>query len=301
MTPASGPSPSVEDVNALVAPFFEDDAPDLGTPPGGPTPTEPLVRGALAILSTTLAAPLVAAFPSHTAAIRLIMGSPASPGRVIGPGADDADQRLRSVNDRYRAEHPALIASSLAHALLWSPEIATHPGETLLHALNAMVHVQLVAREPALAHLGTELCRRQNSLAITLCNSRRPGSPRIRLVAPDGPGTLPGGDPALQSPDFWSVPFGPPGDADMSEPTRAVAADVFTPLMPANAPTFECTELWGRSFGVEMNQSWLSPVEQLRVSLALGLVRPETVESAFGSAEVLSDPLLIDAVAPWDD
>ena len=95
------------------------------------------------------------------------------------------------------------------HDLLWSGPGAGHAEETLLHALGAYVHAQLLARDADLADLGTELARRQNSLTITLLNSRRPGAAAITLVAPDGPGTIPGGAPQMQTPDFWCVPFAP--------------------------------------------------------------------------------------------
>ncbi len=111
------------------------------------------------------------------------------------------------MNERYRAEVPTLLAGSLAHDLLWSGPGAGQYEEVVLHALVALVHLQLLARTPALAHTGTELARRQNSLAITLVNSRHPGSADIAVRAPDGPGTIPGGAPAMQTPDFWSIPF----------------------------------------------------------------------------------------------
>jgi hypothetical protein len=64
-----------------------------------------------------------------------------------------------------------------------------------------------LARDPALARTGTELSRRQNSLAICLLNSRHPGSAELAVRAPEGPGTIPGGAPNVQTPDFWSIPF----------------------------------------------------------------------------------------------
>src|SRR5262249_7267616 len=144
------------------------------------------------------------------------LGHTAGRGRVVGPAADDdgAATSGRVVNDRYRAEHPALLAASLTHDLLWSGPGAGQYEECMLHALGAMVHVQLLAIAPRLASLGTELARRQNSLAITLLNSRHPGAADVSLIAPDGPGTIPGGAPAMQTPDFWSIPFvsGPGGD-----------------------------------------------------------------------------------------
>ena len=100
-----------------------------------------------------------------------------------------------------------LLLPSIVHDLLWSGPGAGHAEETVLHALGAYVHAQLLARDRSLAALGTELARRENSITITLLNSRQPGSATVTLVAPDGPGTIPGGAPNMQTPDFWSVPF----------------------------------------------------------------------------------------------
>lgn len=150
----------------------------------------------------------------RTPVTRLTYGTPASPGRVVGPITDgDGNGDSRVVNERYRAEDARLLLPSIVHDLLWSGLGAGHAEETLLHALGAYVHAQLLARDPSLAALGTELARRENSITITLLNSRQPGSATVTLVAPDGPGTIPGGAPNMQTPDFWSVPFAP-RDAD---------------------------------------------------------------------------------------
>jgi hypothetical protein len=160
----------------------------------------------------------------RTAVDRFRYGVPESVGRVVGP---DAGGR-RVVNDRYRAEDPRLLLPSLVHDVLWSGPGAGHAEETLLHALGAYVHAQLLARDPALGDVRTELARRQNSITITLLNSRRPGTATITVVAPDGPGTIPGGAPAMQTADFWSVPFGPvTADGGAIAPVvRAVLASV---------------------------------------------------------------------------
>jgi hypothetical protein len=141
----------------------------------------------------------------RTSVGHLRYATPTEAGRVVGPDASGA----RVVNERYRAEDPRLLLPSIVHDVLWSGPDAGHAEETVLHALGAYVHAALLARAPELGSTGTELARRQSSITITLLNSRREGSGTITLVAPDGPGTLPGGAPAMQTPDFWSVPFGP--------------------------------------------------------------------------------------------
>ena len=326
MAPATGPPPDGpplalrvgEVLDALGAPAGEAHR-RLQAPADPGLPGDPALRLALAVLARTAAAPAAAGFPGRTTARSLRFGSPASPGRVVGPPDGGGDPGDRVVNQRYRAEHPALLVPSLAHDLLWSPETAGHAAETLLHALSAIVHLQLVARSPGLAHLGTELCRRQNSLAITLCNSRRPGAARSTLVAPDGPGTIPGGAPGMQTPDFWSVPFAPVGDA----PAPALAVDVLAPLIgpegveplvgpegegpggDAPAPAF--SEAYGRWLGTRLGWAWLPPVERLRAVVALGLVdgdeiAGEAAAAGYRSREAVIAGLGLEAaLAVWSD
>jgi hypothetical protein len=317
MAPAPGPAPERDRLALMAATTLTrlgapPDAADrcLAPPPGTGVPVDPTIRVSMAILARTVAGPAVAAFPGRTTATSLSFGQPASPGRVVGPPSGKAGGGLgagpRVVNRRYRAEHPALLAPSLAHDLLWSPERAGHAAEAMLHALAAMVHLQLVASQPSLAHLGTELCRRQNSLAITLLNSRRPGSDRIVLVAPDGPGTIPGGAPAMQTPDFWSVPFAAVADS----PAPELAAEVFTPLLdggsagpglPPPAPAFGFTEAYGRWFGERLGSSWLPPLDQLRASVALGLVGPAEIAEVAGDRGASTGLGVEEALAVWTD
>ncbi len=201
----------------------------------------------------------------------LTYGAPASTGRIVGPDADATAGR-RVVNERYRAEDPRLVLPSVVHALLWSGPDAGHAEETLLHALGAYTHAQLLARDPDLGSQPTELARRQNSITITLLNSRRLGAATVTLVAPDGPGTIPGGAPAMQTPDFWSVPFGPRGSdgapmAPVVRETLAAAAGVAMRVVPS---TFDddlgawCSDAFAKLF---------DPRVQLGAARALGLVR----------------------------
>ena len=317
MAPATGPPPAGPDLALLVGEVLDalgapaDEAHRcLEAPPDPGLSGDPSLRLALAVLARTAAAPAAAGFPGRTTARSLRFGRPASPGRVVGPPDGGGDPGDRVVNERYRAEHPALLVPSLAHDLLWSPETAGHAAETLLHALSAIVHLQLVARVPGLAHLGTELSRRQNSLAITLCNSRRPGEACSTLVAPDGPGTIPGGDPGMQTPDFWSVPFAPVDDA----PAPALAVDVLAPLVgsvgggadvEAPAPAF--SEAYGRWLGARLGWDWLPPVERLRAVVALGLVdgdeiAREAAAAGYRSREAVIAGLGLEAaLAVWSD
>jgi hypothetical protein len=240
------------------------------------------LRAAALLLQGTLAAPALTdqlaagALPVHD------YGTPSSPGRIIGlPEGAGPDAALRVVNDRYRHEHFALVAPSLAHDLLHTPVGAGRREEKLLHALLAMVHVQLLAAAPDLGELRSELARRQHSLAITLLNSRRPGDARVRLLAPDGPGTIPGGDPALQSQDFWSIPFGGGDDERAAPPPlRGVLGLLAAPRSAADAPLAFADEL-ARWIDEHHGDDWLPPRAQLRASVALGLLDPDPVLRAW--------------------
>lgn len=243
---------------------------------------EPVVRAAVAALSSTVAAPLVRSFlDGHTAVRLLSLGDPAEPGRVVGP-RDAGDPSVRVVNSRYAAEHPLLIAASIAHDLAWSGPGANHSEETVLHLLVAVVHTCFIADYPHLALHDTELTRRQNSLALPLLCSHQPGSDVLAPVAPDGGGTAPGGDPAMSTPDFWSIPFGPPGPATsmpavVSHIVDAVCASTGVGGEP---PTYD------DQLGQRMSRRGLTGVlnlgDHLRACITLGLVDPRYLAACAG-------------------
>ena len=146
-----------------------------------------------------------------------------------------------------------------------------------------MVHLQLLARAPALAHTGTELARRQNALAITLLNSRHPGDPAIALVAPDGPGTIPGGAPSMQTPDFWSIPF--VGDGPHESGAPVLLGPVLERVLADGAARpgpLRYDDGLGALLSERLGRAWLSPRAQLRAAVALGLVGPDDLARATG-------------------
>ena len=208
----------------------------------------------------------------RTAVNRLTYGVPASPGRVVGPASgEDGAGAIRVVNERYRAEDARLLLPSIVHDLLWSGPGAGHAEETLLHALGAYVHAQLLARDASLADLGTELARRENSITITLLNSRQPGSPVVTLVAPNCPGTIPGGAPDMQTPDFWSVPFAPnAADGTPISPRVREVLGTIARVDGSRVPLHFDDDLG--TWCSEMFVAVLEPRVQLAAGRALGLV-----------------------------
>jgi hypothetical protein len=249
-----------------------------------------LPRAALVVLCATAAAPALAAVAAGRAGRAgtpfdgVTVAAMPDSGRVVGP-APDGPPGARALNDRYAAEHPAVVAPSLAHDLLWSGDGHDQYEEACLHAVLAMVHLQVIARSPWIAHLGTELTRRQNSLAVTLANSRHPGSAALAVRADDGPGTIPGGDPSMQTPDFWSIPFagGPvtdrPAPPALTEVLAGVAAE------PGAVPDpLRYDDALSGFLAKDLGRQWLSVAEQLRVGVALGLVDLADVAAAAGLA-----------------
>lgn len=232
------------------------------------------VRTALLLLAGGPADPeLVAFLDGETPVTHLGLGRPDGEGRVIGP-VEGSPAHLRVVDDRYAVEHPAVIAPSIAHALCHHGGRASRAEEATLHGLLAAVHTWLLAVEPALADLGTELSRRQASLTISLLNARSPGSWRASIRCPDGPGTIPGGNPDLQGPDLWSIPFNqrPPADCDLFVPTpvrRSLAR-----LAPGTAPAVP--DRYDDRLGAWLTEhlgdgAWFGPDVRARAGLALGL------------------------------
>lgn len=264
---------------------------------------EPASRSAVVLLSSTCAAPLVEGFLARqTPVSELRSGQTRSPGRVVGPVQDGPDS-VRVVNDRYCAEHPALMASSIAHDLLWNVEGAGQYEEATLHMLVALVHAQLVAACPAIAQSGTELARRQNSLAISLLNSRESGEATIRVIAPNGPGTIPGGAPNMQSSDFWSIPF------VGGEPTTSRAPTLLTNVLQhvvGTTHTLEPVANYDQSLGVALSAAGvggaLDVQRQLRVMVALGLLDENLLAelSGLSADQVRLLPSLRDAFEFFD-
>jgi hypothetical protein len=280
MEPATGPTVNVDAaVAALEALGVDDAAARLGDDALVARVPDPAPRAGLVALSVTVAAPVLDAFVAGDTPVDTIgVGATASPGRIVGPSASSdaaTGAGLRVVNERYRAEVPTLLAGSLAHDLLWSGPGAGQYEEATLHALVALVHLQLLARTPALALTGTELARRQNSLAITLLNSRHPGSADISIAAPDGPGTIPGGAPGMQTPDFWSIPFvsGPAVAADAPELLRIVLERVTGAPPPSPLRYDGALGEWWSAHGA---RGALDLAAQWRAAVALGLVGQDT-------------------------
>jgi hypothetical protein len=185
------------------------------------------VRAGVAALAATIGAPLLDWLVDEGCPVTSIAwGDPG--GRRMAGVARPADRPShRVVHERYRHEHPFLATGPVLRELCRNPVAAGHAQAVLGHALSAVAHAQLLALLPSLVGT-TELARRQQSLVLALVSSRPAGSERVRIVAPDGSGTLPGGAPERNTPDLWSLATGAPQDA---VPAPATVALVLRPWL----------------------------------------------------------------------
>jgi hypothetical protein len=281
MAPAAGPPPADDEIEEELLrlapdarerfrdPVLRERAPDAG------------VRAALALLGETIGATALEVFERGGGLVETLRyGKTATPGAAVGPPYQPRAAGERCVSTRYRAEHFALVAPWVVRDLLWSGPGAGHAEDATLHALVALTHVQLVARHPDLGEQRTELARRLHSLALRLLSSRRPGSARIELVAPDGPGTVPGGAPARQTPDFWSLPFGARAEdgtrvEDGARVPPAVARTLAALAAPEQiAPPDRYTDEVGVWISAHLGRQVLPVRSQLAAAVALGLLAP---------------------------
>lgn len=220
LEPAPPPGPGPEAIATDLARVGSDATGWYGDPALIARVPDDRLRAGVAALAPTIGAPLLGWLAAGDCPVRTITWGDPGGTRIAGLAGDDHDDPgHRVVNDRYRDEHPFLLTGSILHQLCWNPAATSHVAEALLHGLLAVAHAQLVGRLPALVGT-TELARRQQSLVLSLLCSRPtagPGAERVRIIAPDGPGTLPGGDAAMQTPDLWSIPFAP-GDEPVPAP-----------------------------------------------------------------------------------
>jgi hypothetical protein len=242
---------------------------------------DPAIRAALVLLVGTAGEPAIQHFlrsPSYV-----------SP-RFGGLGVQQlgrasirySDRKIEIIlNARHMAEHPALLSSTLLHEILHhDPAVAGYPEEIILNWVSAVVHLQLVARHPALARSRTELSRYLNDSVLTIVNSRPRGSPRIAILVPRGAGVAPGSP--KDAPDFWTFVHrvyeqNPTSSAQVAPAPPAFRAIVQALLARGAAPAKPQYSRKTAALFSKMNDTWLSPVDRLRVSVLLGLVSVEEI------------------------
>jgi hypothetical protein len=247
---------------------------------------DPTLRAAFASLQGTVGEPVIGNFLSRTY-VRAPWFCNCLP-LPIAIGAATGGGTLIAFNVHYQGEHFALFSGVLAHEILHQAHGTSLPAEeVILNTLTATVHMQVVSRQPELATSGTELSRYLNDWVLMLVNSRTPGSSRTNVVAPGGRGTAPGSKKSRA--DLWQHasyfhPLGNAADPRDARPAPAVLGAVLRPLVPAGAALPRpLTFGWKTARALSpMNDTWLPPVERLRVSVLLGLVSVEEIVTYTG-------------------
>jgi hypothetical protein len=250
---------------------------------------DPTLRAALVALTGTVAEPVIEWFVSQKA----LKVDTRFGGVPLGGSASVSGLRPNLTmlfSRRYAAEHFALLSSTFAHEILHlhgSGQI-TATEEVIVHAVTAVVHMQLLARHPELATGGTELARQANQEVLLFMNSRTPGSSRSAIIAPGGRGTAPGSTRSRRDlyghGKEWNLfrqqaPL--PTDSSPTPPPfakvlRALLATGVAIPRPLNY-TKQTALLFSKT-----NDTWLAPVDRLRVSVLLGLVSVEEIVTYTG-------------------
>jgi len=183
---------------------------------------------------------------------------------------------------RYQSEHFALLSGIFAHEILHHDFPTSPTEEVLLHAVNDTVHMQVLSRHPELAKGSTELARSMNSDALWFINSRAPGASKSAIVVPRGRGTAPGS--AKSRRDFYAHGkdfhrLGHDARPEDNTPAPPVLTAVLRKLLvPGTSLPKPLTysKKTAQLFS-KMNDTWVSPVDRLRVSVLLGLVSVDEI------------------------
>jgi hypothetical protein len=242
---------------------------------------DPTLRAALVSLRGTIAAPVIGNFLSRTYSVSPRFCTCLPNAMAIAAATDSG--RVIFFNARYQYEHFGLFSGVVAHEILHQfPTSATPAEEVLLNTLTALVAMQVLNRQPKLATLGTELSRTMNGGRLMLINSRAPGSSRSAVVAPNGKGTVPGS--AMSRSDLWQHAayfhaLGRPADPADTRPAPPVLAIVFRKVLASGAglPSPLTFGLKTSQALSPMNDTWMTPVDRLRVSVLLGLVSMDEI------------------------
>ncbi len=242
---------------------------------------DPAIRAALVMLLGTAGEPAIEHFlrsPSYVAP------------RFGGLGVQQlgrasvrySDRKVEIIlNSRHMAEHPALLSSTVLHEILHhDPGMAGYPEEIILNWVGAAVHMQLLARHPTLARSRTELSRYLNDAALTVTNSRPRGSPRVAILAPKGAGVAPGSP--QNAPDFWTFVHrvyekNPTSGVEVAPAPSAFPSILRALLVQGAVPAKPVFSRNTAALMSRTNDTWLSPVDRLRVSVLLDLISVDEI------------------------
>jgi hypothetical protein len=292
MVPASGPLPSDAEVrsqlsgylnrwfagdgvkvNAALAIFDNDDV-EAVIP-------DAKLRAAFAAMKGTLFEPTQGYVLTLDRFAGIDWGSVPNRAVIASSTGGDTD-RIVIFSDVYRAERFELLIATMGHELLHDDAgTAPRPEEVVLNAFSGMTQLQVLARTPGLAHLGTELARQDNTQAMLFLNSRERGSPDSEIYAPTGTGVAPGSP--HNAADFWTIYTGNASTSPGSATLRTILGNIFVPGTPLPA-TLEYSQSTAELFA-KLNDGWLSDVQRAQISVLLRLVTVEQIAQATGLAQ----------------
>jgi hypothetical protein len=255
---------------------------------------DPTLRAAFVSLRGTVAEGVDDYFLSRLDSLPPRFGGVSVP-TAIAQSATNGDKRQIFFNSRYQGENFALFVGIVPHEILHHDNLKTATEEAILNALTAIVHMQLLSRHPGLATSGTELSRQLNDEVIALVNSRALGSSRSAIVAPNGRGLAPGSsnEVARNAPDLLTAfarslenayGYSRAPTTPAPEALRGALTAILAPAVKIPKPltySKKTALLFSR-----LNDTWLSPVDRLRVSVLLGLVSMEEITAYTGLSRV---------------
>ena len=290
MSPATGPAPSPAQVRTQLAAHLKAwfggrsaeievslalfDDPDVEN-----RIPHPSLRAAFAALNGTLDEPNIEHFLT-SGLLTTVSFEPLSSGAIAESIANGNGTRRVVFNDRYDRESFALMINVLGHEFGHDDPGNSNAEEAILSAKNAMTHLQVLLRNPALAYLDTELSRRLNTSVLAFLNTREhagrhKNSPDSEIVAPTGRGIFPG-SANFTVPDLWTLLDGggsSPGSAALPQILAAVGASGSV-YNQATAESFE-----------DLNDTWMTDVQRVRIGVLLQLVGPGEIAKVAGASK----------------
>ena len=251
---------------------------------------EPTLRAALAALTGTLGEPAIEFLLYRTPVTLVNFGifvesGTGLPGRVAGVNASP-DGTVRVVVDRrFRFLPFGAFSALLAHEALHTGldgDAAGLPEEAVATAVEALVYMEMLLTDSALARLPDELTRfNSNHMVLVRLNSGPPGSDRLTLFVPDSDVNV---DPLAVEPltEFYEYYFRYSAPADpefreretegnwlLREVLRGLAEPDESAAINANTDFDEETLEFA-----DRNQAVLSPADLIAVACILELDVP---------------------------
>jgi hypothetical protein len=236
---------------------------------------DPTLRAAVVGMTGTSFEPAINALLTGNVFTSVAFGEP-SPTFVIAqsqpdPAAGTGKRRI-VFNSRYQNESFQLLIGIMGHEIQHDDLRAPGSEEAFMAEESGIVYLEVLARNPSLAHLNTELTRRMNDFAMAVLNSKHPHSAQNVVVADDGLGLYPGSS-SDHNPDVWNENVGA-----ASSPVSSPASPIIlrSLLAPGTAiPTSFDRD--GAAAFEHLADPKLPPVTRVQLSVLLGLVSVDTV------------------------